>query len=125
MNLSELDRGFVGGVIKWTARIAAIAAIVPLSLIVFGENGHGPDGFREWLYLALFPFGFSAGYLLAWRWPLAGGSLSLICMATSLLIIGRTFGWGPYLIWSILILPGILFIVSGWLSCGSTARQAS
>ena len=48
-------------------------AVVPVMLIAFGEPGSGPAGPREWVYLALFPFGFSAGYLLGWRWPLLGG----------------------------------------------------
>ena len=76
------------------ARLAGTAALVPLMLIAFGERGTGPAGPREWIYLALFPFGFSIGYLLAWRWPLLGGWMSLICMALSLIVIGRVFDWG-------------------------------
>ena len=117
MNLAESSRWIlVAQTTLWVARIASVVAILPLMLIAFGENGHGPEGIREWLYLALFPFGFSASYLLAWRWPILGGCLSLLCLATSLLIIERTFDWSPYLIWTGLSLPGFLFILSGWLS---------
>jgi hypothetical protein len=82
-------------------------------LIVLGEPGSGPAGAREWAYLALFPFGFSAGYLLGWRWPLLAGCLSLACMATSWVVIGRVFDWGPYLIWGVLSLPGVLYVLVG------------
>jgi hypothetical protein len=98
----------------WVARLTGTAAIVPLMLIVFGEPGSGPAGAREWAYLALFPFGFSAGYLLGWRWPLLAGCVSLSCMAASQVVLGRAFGWGPYLVWGALCVPGALYILAGW-----------
>jgi hypothetical protein len=61
----------------------------------------------------LFPFGFAAGYLLGWRWPLLGGCFSLACMAASLVVAGRVFGAGPYLIWAVLCLPGVLYVLAG------------
>jgi hypothetical protein len=100
-------------VLLWSARLAGTFAVVPLMLIVFGEPGSGPAGAREWVYLALFPFGFSAGYLLGWRWPLLGGCVSLACMATSLVVTGRVFGWQPYLIWGALSVPGVLYVIAG------------
>jgi hypothetical protein len=84
-------------------------------MIGVGEPGSGPAGPREWVYLALLPFGFSAGYLLGWRWPLFGGTLSLACMAASLVVIGRTFGMGAYLIWGVVSIPGVLYVIAGWL----------
>ena len=90
MSDSYRDRDFVWRVVLWVARLAAIAALVPVLLILFGEPGSGPAGVREWVYLALFPIGFSIGYLLGWRWPLFGGCFSLACMVLSLLVIGRT-----------------------------------
>jgi hypothetical protein len=101
-------------ILQWIARLAGVAAIVPLMLIVFGEPGSGPEGVRAWVYLALFPFGFSAGYLLGWRRPLFGGCLSLACMAASQIVLGRIFGVGPYIYWGILCVPGVLFIIAGW-----------
>jgi hypothetical protein len=82
-------------------------------LIVFGESGSGPAGAREWVYLTLFPFGFSAGYLLGWRWPLLGGCVSLACLAISLIVIGRVLALQPYLIWGVLSIPGILYVITG------------
>ena len=100
-------------VLLWIARLAGVAAVVPLMLIAFGEHGHGPSGAREWAYLALFPFGFSVGYLLGWRWPLLGGCMSLACMAVSLLLAGRVFNLGAYLTWGVLSIPGVLYVMAG------------
>lgn len=100
-------------VLLWIARLSGLAAIVPLMLIVFGERGSGPAGVRVWVYLALFPFGFAAGYLLGWRWPLVGGCISLACMAASLVVIQMPFEWEPYLIWGVLCIPGFLYVIAG------------
>jgi hypothetical protein len=113
MNNSYNQRVTAWRILLWIARLAGTAAVVPLMLIVFGEYGTGPAGVRDWVYLALFPFGFSAGYLLGWRWPLLAGCVSLACMAMSLVVIGRIFGVGPYLIWGVLSVPGILYIIAG------------
>lgn len=115
MSNSRGRRMRIARIVHWIARLTAVAAIVPVLLIFFGEPGSGPAGPRERIYLALFPFGFALGYLLAWRWPLTGGCLSLACMAASLVVIGRTYALGAYLIWGILCVPGILFVVVGWM----------
>ena len=113
--MTDPRRGLtVWHVLLWLARLAGVAAIVPLMLIVFGESGTGPAGLRTWVYLALFPFGFSAGYLLGWRWPLLGGCVSLACMAASLVVLGRVLPVQPYLIWGALSVPGVLYVISGW-----------
>lgn len=100
--------------ILWIARLTSIAALTPVLMILVGEPGTGPHGARAWIYLALFPVGFSAGYLFAWRWPVFGGCFSLVCMAASLAVLQRRLGFEPYLIWSILCVPGVLFVVAGW-----------
>ena len=97
----------------WIARLAGTAVVVPLMLMVFGESGSGPSGAREWAYLAFFPFGFSAGYLLGWRWPLPGGCVSLACMAISFVLLGKVLDLGPYLIWGVLSIPGVLYVIAG------------
>ncbi len=107
----------------WVARLGATAVIVPLMLIVFGEPGSGPAGAEEWVYLALFPFGFSAGYLIGWRWPLLGGCVSLACMALSLVVLGRLFVWTTYAIWMVLSMPGVLYVIAG-LKLRGAARES-
>jgi hypothetical protein len=112
-------------VLLWIARLTGMVAIVPLMLIAFGEPGSGPREVGEWVYLALFPFGFSLGYLLGWRWPLVAGILSLGCLATSLVVIGRVFPPGAYLIWGVLSLPGVLYVLAGWKLREEAASRCS
>lgn len=111
--------------LNWIARIGGFAAIVPIMLIAWGEPGTGPHDIRECLYLALFPCGFSAGYLAAWRWPLAAGCFSLLSLAASHLVIGRTFPPGAYVVWLVLCLPALLFILAGWKLRGPNAPAES
>jgi hypothetical protein len=103
------------GVLLWVARCGAIAALVPLFMIVFGEPGEGPLTAREAIYLALFPFGFGIGYLLGWRWPLFGGCLSLACMAASIAATGAVFPPSVYFYWALVSLPGVLYVIAGLL----------
>ena len=111
---NSTGRGTVGTrVLLWIARLSGTATVALLMMMAFGESGSGPSGVREWVYLAFFPFGFSAGYLLGWRWPLLAGCLSLACMATSLVVLGRVFDLEPYLIWGVLSVPGALYVISG------------
>jgi hypothetical protein len=121
----ELTRHNVGWhALLWLARITAVAAIVPLMQVVFTESGAGPQSLRAGIYLALFPFGFTAGYLLGGRWPILGGVLSLACMAASLLVVGRTFRPEPYLFWSFLCTPGVLYLLAGWKLNSSSEKLA-
>jgi len=113
MSAATQKADIVWRLVLWIGRLAGLAAIVPLMMIFFGEPGTEPIGWREIIYLALFPFGFSAGYLLSWRWPVAGGSFSLACMVASLLVIGRSFGAIAYLIWLILCIPGVMMVLAG------------
>lgn len=99
--------------VEWIARITSVLALVPVLMILVGEPGTGPGSARGWLYLAFFPIGFAAGYLLAWRWPTFGGLMSLACMVISLVVVGRVFPLQPYLFWSLLCIPGALFILAG------------
>ncbi len=99
-------------VLLWIARLSGTAVAVLMMLMAFGESGSGPAG-EEWVYLALFPFGFSAGYLIGWRWPLLGGCVSLACMALSLVVLGSVFAWSDYASWSVLSVPGVLYVIAG------------
>ena len=109
----------------WTARVLGTVSIIPLMLIVFGEPGAGPSGVRDWIYLALFPFGFSLGYLLGWRWPLLAGWVSLGSLGASLIVAGRLFSHEAYLVWGALALPGILYILAGLESRRSAGAGSS
>lgn len=108
-----------GSALHWLARISSVAVVILLVVMLTGENGSGPAG-RDSLYLALFPVGFSLGYLIGWKWPLPGGVISLSCMALSLFIVGKTFDLETYMAWGILSLPGVLFIFAGLKSKGTS-----
>jgi hypothetical protein len=110
---SQRSSAFLWYAVLWVARLTSIIAIIPILTILFGEPGTGPAGIRGWIYLLLFPIGFSFGYLIAWRWPVIGGTVSLVCMAASLVVIGRVLPLPPYLIWGGLSIPGFLFVFAG------------
>ena len=112
MNSSGGGRITAASVLLWIARLSGTAVVVLLMLFAFGESGSGPTA-AEWVYLALFPFGFSAGYLMGWRWPLLGGCVSLACMALSLVVLGRVFDWEIYATWSVFCVPGVLYVIAG------------
>lgn len=125
METIQVQRGRLAAwqIVNWFARLAALAVMLPLMQILFGEWGTGPAGLRGWIYLALFPCGFCAGYLLAWHWPVFGGSLSIACMIASLLVVGKIFALAPYLIWAAVCIPGVLFILAGWKLRSAERRQ--
>jgi hypothetical protein len=102
-----------GTLLLWFARISSLFVVVLLAVMLSGENGSGPTG-KEWAYLAFFPFGFCLGYLLAWKWPLVGGALSLLCMVASQFAIGRIYDMDAYMAWAMLSVPGVLFVIAGW-----------
>ena len=110
------------GVLLWIARLSGTAVAVFLLPFAFGESGSGPTA-AESVYLALFPFGFSAGYLLGWRWPLLGGCVSLSGMALSLVVLGRLHDWDAYVTWSLLTVPAVLFVISGLKLRAAQARD--
>jgi len=117
------NRAISAPLLHWIARLSGIAAIVPLMMIVFGEPGVGPYSVRDGIYLALYPFGFSAGYLLGWRWPVLGGALSLVCVFLSQLVTARVFPLGAYLVWGLLAIPAILFITAGLMKRQRTSSS--
>ncbi len=60
--------------------------------------------------LSFFPFGMCIGYLMAFRWPLFGGLLSLASLAIFIGLMGNlilVFVIGAFAI------PGVLFVIYG------------
>jgi hypothetical protein len=62
------------------------------------------------------------GYVVAWRWPLVGGVISLVCIVT-FVIAQRDADMAVVV--SILGIPGILFVVYGLFSRRLGAGEAS
>lgn len=104
------------GPLLWIARVSGTAIAALLIAMLAGPEGMGAGRaptVAEWVYLAFFPLGFSAGYLIGWRWPVAGGGFSLACMAISLAVARVPFDWQPYVIWGLLSVPGVLYVLGG------------
>jgi len=97
----------------WIARISGTAVVLLLLMMFTGDEASLPSG-AEWIYLTFFPFGFSVGYMIGWRWPFVGGVVSLVCMAMSQVVTGRVFNLQAYMIWGVLSVPGLLYVIAGW-----------
>jgi hypothetical protein len=99
--------------VLWIARI--ISGVIVLSTMymiaayILDPAGSGnPPTPKEWFELSLFPFGVCVAYVIAWRWHLLGGVLSLAClMAFSLLMWDRDL----ILVVSIVGTPAVLYII--------------
>ncbi len=100
----------------WTARIMGTLIILFLVMMVIGyavnPNGNLPLT-DEIFLLALFPIGMCIGYLLAWKWPLAGGIVGTASIVV-FLIASRDADMIATL--AFLSIPGVLFVVYGVLS---------
>ena len=97
----------------WITRIAALL-IVALALLWVAGYSSNPAGFdpsrMDASELALFPFGMCLGYLMALRWPLLGGGLSLACLAV---FVGGKQELIYVILFGPLSLPGVLFFFYG------------
>jgi hypothetical protein len=104
-------------VIRWIARIWSLLVFVIVMLIVFtpDPNVTEPVPLEDWFLLSLWGVAL-LGLLIAWRWELAGGILTIAVMFV------RELAWvvlkGPWLVnflivWLFLLPPAILFLVAG------------
>ena len=97
----------------WIARVGAML-IVAFSLLWVVGYCVSPRGFdpnaMEALELALFPFGMSIGYLIALRWHLFGGLLSLACLSVFLGVRQEPL---LIIIFGFLAVPGVFFVFYG------------
>ncbi len=105
---------------RLVARIWSIASIAFVLIFVIadgaGERGSGPTP-REWFGIALFPVGVCVGLVLGWFREGLGGAIatcSLISFYLWLIIAHGQLPRGPYFL--LVALPGILFIISWFLS---------
>ena len=111
-------------VVLWIARLLATLWFVFIAAQVIGEGGGFlPRGGRDFIAWMFFPIGFTAGYLLGWRWPLLGGCVSLACLVLLPVLLWALHGRvvpniGLYAPFAVLGVPGILYIIGGWLLRG-------
>jgi hypothetical protein len=108
------DRCVPARVVRWTARILAVASV---GLILAFLVGEGFDASRiqpgEWLGLVFFPVGICVGMILAWWREGLGGAITVGSLAAFYLIHLATAGAFPSG-WAFLLfaVPGFLFLVS-------------
>jgi len=97
----------------WIARVGAMLIVAFSLLWVVGycvsPRGFDPNAMYA-LELALFPFGLCIGYVIALRWHLFGGLLSLACLSVFLGVRQEVF---PVIIFGFLAVPGVFFVFYG------------
>jgi hypothetical protein len=110
--------------LRWIARLLA-ALLVGLVLVVFiGEGGFNPLKLRavEAVQMTLF-LTSCIGLVIAWRWPFVGGAISaggiLLFLAVEFTVTG-SFPKG--LVFHLILLSGLLFLLSGFISRRRAAR---
>lgn len=82
-----------GRAILWTARILGslvVGLFVAVAISEFLRSGHSLPAPQEWLRLSMFPIGLSVGYVVAWRWQLVGGVISVGCLALFFVVMGAS-----------------------------------
>jgi hypothetical protein len=105
-------------VLRWTGRVLGLVLFTLVAWIVVAHvvAGEGPNPFRMTavevgLFVTL--FGAVAGFLLGWRWEVAGGALVVGGMVLFFLInlLDRGLWPGGYFVW-LLPLPGVLYLLA-------------
>jgi hypothetical protein len=102
--------------LRWAARVLA-ALLVALVLVVLVGEGFHPLRLKglEPVQMALF-WTACVGMVLAWRWPVIGGGLSLGGMTLFFVVeLAVTGGLPRALFLYLMLLPGILFLVGGFI----------
>lgn len=125
VSLSRLGAGA-----RWTARVLA-AVLVGLVLVIFIgvtlDGGFHPLRLKgvEPLQMAFF-WTACVGMVVAWRWELAGGALSLGAMALFFAVEFAVRGGLPRgLLLYLMPLPGTLFLLRALISARTEARARS
>ena len=101
-------------IFRWTARVIGIVMVGLTLIIAIGEGV--PNLFAQPFVIQL---GFLAltlvlfGILLAWRWELPGGIMSLVGWV--LFILAERINWQHSLFFILLGIPSLLFLGSSFL----------
>jgi hypothetical protein len=116
---SESDRRRVlTEVIRWVARVWAVASIGLILAFVVGE-GFNPSQIkpREWVGLFFFPVGICAGMVLAWWKEGLGGIITVGSLLAFYLVHRVTAGTLPKgWAWWAFAAPGFVFLLSWYWS---------
>ncbi len=104
-------------VLRWVARAWSLPAIIfVFGEIVFPHTSDATVPFTDWLALGLqITAVFSLA--IAWRWEIFGGTLSILTMLSSFVILTIARGdflWEAALVWTgFIIAPAALFLYCG------------
>jgi hypothetical protein len=104
-------------ILRWAARLGSLATLAFIAAFVFGGREPGVPSVNEMVALLCFPVGVVVGLLLAWRFELIGGVISLVSLALF-------YGWmyalsgrvpdGPY--FALLSSPAVGFLLAALLT---------
>lgn len=113
-------------VIRWAARVWAVASIGLILAFIVGEGLH-PSQIkpREWVGLLFFPVGVCAGMVLAWWREGLGGSITVGSLLVFYLVHRVTAGTFPKgWAWLAFAAPGFLFLLT-WYRSRKGARATT
>jgi hypothetical protein len=101
--------------VRRIARIWSILVLIAGLLVIFTNRpGIKPVAAADWFLLSL--WGVAAlGLLLAWRWELVGGIITIAAMfIRELAWVILKGGWSAYIlvVWLFVVAPAILFLVA-------------
>jgi hypothetical protein len=102
------------GIFRWTARVWSLGSIGIILAFAIGESFNPTAlSLKEALLFACFPAAVLAGLALSWKWPVAGGLLTILGLLGFYSLHRVLAGRFPSGFAFILIaLPGWLFILS-------------
>jgi len=115
------ERSLGGRILKWIARIVALIVVAFILLFAFGVGLTPEPGvkLRTSDYFMFAAWGiFIIGLLLGLKWEMLGGLISIVAIVLFLLLLtltGRSFGRYSW-IWAIFWAPGILYLLSWYVS---------
>lgn len=100
---------------RWLARLGSLASLGLLLLFFFGEEMNLAVLTSSEIWgLVFFPLGITVGMLLAWRWEVLGGSVTVLSLLAFYKVVYAANGRFPDGIWFFLFaLPGFLFLFCG------------
>jgi hypothetical protein len=108
--------GSMHTIIRWTARVWGILVFALALIIIFTPDPYasGPVPAEDWFLLSLWGLAI-VGLLVAWRWELAGGILTIATMFIRELVwIILKGDWivSFLIVWLLVVPPAILFLVA-------------
>lgn len=101
-------------IFRWTARVLGIVLVGFMLILAIAEGVPNPLTQPFVIQLGFLALALVlSGLLLAWRWELPGGILSLVGWV--LFVLAERIDWQHSLFFILLVLPSLLFLGSSFL----------